>query len=231
MKKIIISVMVVVITGIGLWVWYNHTHLLVESTDPKDGNTKVDTLHPISITFNHYISPAAARNFTISPAVQGNISVNGTTFTFTPTTAYQLNSEYTATLKQPVSMGGLQRGDITLHFKVSYLSYSDLSKKQQQAHLDRTDSIQRQYPILQSLPYETLNYKIDYALDSNNKITLLISLYGIYNRPSQAASYQHQLIVDQQQALTYLASKGVKPTTYRIIYNPPISSPQTNQGD
>jgi hypothetical protein len=78
----------------------------------------------------------------------------------------------------------------------------------------------KKYPITSKLPHETLHYKIDYSLGSNQELSLVITTFGIINRPSEYPQYVEQTKEYKQEALDFLKLNGVNPSTYPITYVP-----------
>jgi hypothetical protein len=78
----------------------------------------------------------------------------------------------------------------------------------------------KKYPVIGDLPHETLHFKIDYSLDSNQALSFTITTYAIINGPSDYASYLSQTKDYRQEALNYLKDKGVDTTKYDISYTP-----------
>lgn len=78
------------------------------------------------------------------------------------------------------------------------------------------------YPILEKLPHENSNYKIDYALTPDNKLEFTINLFGSISGPDDYPRYQQQLIQSKAEALQYLQGYGISPQDYKITYIPNI---------
>jgi hypothetical protein len=74
----------------------------------------------------------------------------------------------------------------------------------------------KKYPVVEKLPYKTLDYKIDYSL-VNDELQLQISLYPIATTPGSAL-YDQQVEEFKQKALTYLKSQGVDLANTKIEY-------------
>jgi hypothetical protein len=80
----------------------------------------------------------------------------------------------------------------------------------------------KRFPFLESLPRETLHYKIDYALGTEGKPKLLITLYPIINGPEDYPRYLDQAKQYKQEALTYLEQNGARPADFDISYTPSL---------
>jgi hypothetical protein len=75
-----------------------------------------------------------------------------------------------------------------------------------------------QYAVIEKLPYETLDYKIDYAVSASGEVSFTVTLYPLA-RPS-SPDYQTQLDQIKQQANNYLSAHGVDTTAAQIVYTP-----------
>lgn len=231
-KKALLVVGVVLALGLGGYVWYLQTHMLLTGTSPKKGQ-EVATIDPITFTFNKALAPGSQSRFSISPSISGKGTVDGKTFTFTPDTQYTFGTTYTLTFKEPTSDDGYIGKTIVYTFKPGFVKSP--TKEQLKTQLNRTDNVTRLYPILKYVPHETVDYKIDYKLltfgggendseESNTqsvtKPVLTITLYATMNRPDQASFYQQQLKDYKQEALKYLKDSGFNPTDLEIRYEP-----------
>lgn len=84
--------------------------------------------------------------------------------------------------------------------------------------------LEKKYPIITKLPYETINYKIGYGLEEGNKLVFYIDLYAIINHPDQYAEYKKQLKQYRDEALQYLTKNNINPAEFDIIYTPEIEA-------
>jgi hypothetical protein len=87
--------------------------------------------------------------------------------------------------------------------------------------LEKTDRLEREQPLIQSLPKSTTHYKIDYRVESDRSLSLTITLFAVLNRADQLPQYRAQLVEYKAEALAWLGSKGVNPTDYKTTYLPP----------
>lgn len=91
------------------------------------------------------------------------------------------------------------------------------------AEAERTRTmLLKKYPVLAKLPQETLDYKISYSVDSSQKVTLVITTYGIINNPSDYSQYTNQTKKYRLEALDYLQKNGVGENTLTITYVPSL---------
>lgn len=87
-----------------------------------------------------------------------------------------------------------------------------------QASLD-TQQLRDTYPIVSKLPYETLEYKIDYAFDNKNNFSLSVTLYPTAD-PANASQYKQELQMYKGQAMDYLIQNGVDTSKVPVTFNP-----------
>jgi hypothetical protein len=108
--------------------------------------------------------------------------------------------------------------------KAYLLQNPDIQKKREAAGGVESERVQavllKKYPILSKLPHETLDYKIDYSLGSNQNLSLNITTYGIINGPADYTQYVQQTKAYRQEALDFLKQNGISPDTYPLSYTP-----------
>jgi hypothetical protein len=78
-------------------------------------------------------------------------------------------------------------------------------------------SLLSQYPFIAKLPYETLDYKIDYSVNEAGKISFIVTLYPFADPASP--EYGPQVDKEKQAAKNYLSSYGVDTEKVPISYN------------
>ncbi len=85
------------------------------------------------------------------------------------------------------------------------------------------------YPILTSLPHETLDYKIsystgidpkDYSIIPAQKVSFIVTLYPIADPASNNADYKQQLKEYKNKALKYLKDNDIDPIKETITFSP-----------
>ncbi len=221
-KLLLIGLVVLAVAGSGAYLWYYKTHFLLTSSDPSNGG-KVSSVHAITLKFNQALDTKATAGFSIDPAVAGSVNISGKQFIFTPTNCYQLGTTYTLRLSDPVSISGKHAKPAQLSFTATYIDTTKLPTADQQQAASQTDALENQQPIVQYLPHETIDYKIDYTVNTDNSLTLNVTLYAILNRPDQESSYQAQLKQFKSEALNYIKSIGFDPAKYKITYTPPVN--------
>jgi hypothetical protein len=79
--------------------------------------------------------------------------------------------------------------------------------------------ITERYPIVNTLPYETLDYVIGYDVDANNEISFAISIDPL-STPDQGEYYKEELRRYRDEALQYMRSQGVDTKTAKITVTP-----------
>jgi hypothetical protein len=72
------------------------------------------------------------------------------------------------------------------------------------------------YPFIRDLPYKTLDYQVDYALNGD-ELTLIVTLYPVAVTPGTKL-YEEQVEEFKQKALTYLRSQGIDLAKTKIEY-------------
>lgn len=85
------------------------------------------------------------------------------------------------------------------------------------------DTDEVRFPIIQALPFETPNWKVDYRMEGAALI-LRITLTPIINRPEQLAARAETLKASKVEVLAWLTSKGAPPGTYGVIWTPSDAS-------
>jgi hypothetical protein len=73
-----------------------------------------------------------------------------------------------------------------------------------------------QYPIIAKLPHETLDYKVDYAVDADGTVSFKVTLYP-FAKPS-TPEYESQINQEKEGALSYLKNNGVDTIKTSITY-------------
>jgi hypothetical protein len=200
--------------------------LILESTTPRN-NGPASTIDPIIFRYNKDLDPKTADNFVLEPHTEGKLEVVGNILKYTPTLPYVFDRQYVARLNGARSLDGKTAGAVTITFRPGFVAVGNLSKEQLQAQAERTDRVEKEFPILKYIPHETLHYKIDYDLTANqgydqplNQLTVTITLFANLTREEQRASYQQELVEYKKEALDYLKSKGINPADYTIRYIP-----------
>lgn len=224
MKRWIIVIGALIVIGLGAFIYYDQTHLLLRGTTPSDGNAKAATTTSIIMVFNKKLADSTVANFSISPRVQGRTLVNGNELVFTPNSPLQLHRAYTATLSSAKAANGQTSGPVSITFTTAYIPFNQLSQSNKQAQINQTDLLEKKYPIVQKIPHQTLHYKIDYTVQSDGSLKLIVTLYAILNRPDQYNTYLAQLAQYKQEALEYLRQNGADPANFSITYDPPAAA-------
>lgn len=100
----------------------------------------------------------------------------------------------------------------------------DVQKQRESAGGSESERIRnllvKKYPVIVKLPQETLHYKIDYSIDSNQNFSLSITTYAIINGPGDYTNYIQQTKDYRQEALDFLQKNNVAPNTFSITYLP-----------
>lgn len=218
-KRIAISIIVILAVAIGIWIYFNSTHLLLTSLTPKNNGTAT-TVETITFKFNHELDKKMTNNFRINPYVDGIVEVNKNIITFKPKDSYKLNATYTATLTSIVSTAGLRRADVSTTFKTQYIPVSEQSADQKKADQSRTNKFENTHQLAATLPYTTTHFQIGYHINDDKSVSYTITLYAVINGPEGYARYQNQLKAYKAEALEYIRQNGEDPMKLNITYDP-----------
>lgn len=225
---LIAAAFIVIAGGLAIRQYIRNQGLYLVSSLPKNRGT-AGSVDSIVLNFNRELEETAVKSFRLEPSVDGRVELTGKTLSFHPASSYKFGDEYTVTVERPRSKDGKSMADVKIKFKVGFVK--NPSKTQEQQARERTNSLQRQYPLLAHVPHETLHFKIDYlfraksedgeGLESEQVLVIKVSLFAVLNRPDQRQSYLDDLKQYKQEALDYIKSTGEDPAKYTIEYNPP----------
>jgi len=81
------------------------------------------------------------------------------------------------------------------------------------------DQLIAKYPFVQYLPYETLDYDIEYHTNKDLTVELDVTLKPIAN-PADTGSYKDELEGYKKDALDYMTSNGIDPAKVKINWSP-----------
>lgn len=219
---LIITFMLVVFSYLLFNIVHRKTSLVLDSTSPANASKKVSRVTPITFTFNKELDQKTKDSFSIKPSIEGSVSVSGNRLIFDPSSTYSLNTSYVAQIKSPISKNGQTSRPVTIKFFVTYVPYNELPPDQQKAEIDKTDAIQKKYPILSKLPYENDHFKITFSFNEINKLFINVTLYAIINGPSDYESYKQQLQDYKAEALKYLSNNGADTNALNILFTPAV---------
>lgn len=80
-----------------------HEPIIIESTNPGDGEGAIGLSSEISITFNKHVNyESINERFAIEPSIEGDIGWEGKTMVFVPKNEYENGSEYTVKIDSGV---------------------------------------------------------------------------------------------------------------------------------
>lgn len=83
------------------------------------------------------------------------------------------------------------------------------------------EKLLKNYPITRQLPYETLDFKIDYDVSRDKKaVVFLVKLYEPAAVTPGTDLYKKELTVHKSQALGYLKDNGVDTNKVKITFTP-----------
>ncbi|MFN3533000.1 MAG: Ig-like domain-containing protein [Candidatus Brocadia sp.] len=109
------------------------TVLKVSSTNPSSGAMNVAVNTTVSATFSMYVNGSTVTTETFKlqskdGEVNGSVSTNGATVTFTPSTKLAYNTKYTATLTQKIQAANYAGTTMDSDYSWSFTTVSDTSK-------------------------------------------------------------------------------------------------------
>ncbi len=207
---------ILVIIFVSLGVVRNRKFHLV-STDPSSGSSQVPTYQIVTFYFNKPLKAAndvavdSGSDFNsidINPSTPGQVKIDGKKIIFKPgVQGFSLNQSYTIKLTNITSAQGETLPDQSLTLKVTYVPFNNLSNNQQQQQINQTDQFHDsntpRNKLIQSLPYTTSGYSIEYIQSGD------YFLVRVTNTPiaSQKAA-----------ALAYLSKHGIYTKIERIDF-------------
>lgn len=217
MKRIIILTSVVfLVLAIGYLIYLN-LGFKVLSTKPTNNKKDVTIYDSIEINFNKDLASIDSQDFTISPYTEGDIEIKNGSFIFNPKGVLESDKDYTVELRAASKDG--RKSQVNISFRVIYTDFKDLSEAEQQKGIDQTDRIEEDFPITRKLPYEKVNYAINYELGPNRELILKIETFA-FIKDGRVEEYRQNTIKQRQEALDYIKSVGYNPEDYKIEYTP-----------
>lgn len=213
----------------------NNGHFRLVRTDPKNGSHQVSYNQSVIFYFNRNLATQTApkegqqhdeqylEKFTyglsnniveVSPSVPGKVNIDGNKLIFQPgVLGFSVDTDYTIKLEKIKSVGGETIPDITITFRVSYVPFNNLSSDQQNQQLNQTDQYHDtnspRNKFIQSLPYSTNGYRIEY-LQSNDYFLVSIINTPVSTQKEAALRYMSNHGIDtKQDKITYFIARGL----------------------
>lgn len=157
---------------------------------------------------------------TIPPGAKGNVGDN---IFETPAEVELKLGKHKVSLKKAgfknleasVLLNSNEKNEATFRLYSADVSPSSLQEKLTTTQLEESD-LQK---LLQSLPYQTLHFQIEYQ-GERAQPSVVVTLLAILNKPSQYANYKKQLKQYQTEALDWIRSKKSDPQKLNIIWKP-----------
>ena len=87
--------------------------------------------------------------------------------------------------------------------------------------LAATDRLEQQHQLAQALPHSTPHYRIDFTVDGDGRLRLVVTLLAELNSSQDLAGYQAQLRRYKAEALEFIRGRADDPASYSVAYLPP----------
>ena len=87
--------------------------------------------------------------------------------------------------------------------------------------LATTDRLERRHRLAQALPHSTPHYRIDFTVDADGRLRLVVTLLAVLNDPRDLGGYQAELRRSKAEALEFIAAQGDEPSSYTVAFVPP----------
>lgn len=87
--------------------------------------------------------------------------------------------------------------------------------------LAATDRLERRHRLAQALPHSTPHYRIDFTVDADERLRLVVTLLPVLNDTRDLAAYRAELRRYKAEALAFIAAQGDDPSTYTVAFLPP----------
>ncbi len=213
----ILSLIVIAIVSMFLFNKCPEDNVTIKELSPKNGEAQTETTSP-KIYFNGKVDEKNI-SFNIRPATEFNINFkqdgNNTIVTLTPIKgSLDYDTEYTIIIK-PKSrcsqIKELTNGSFEWKFKTA--TRDELVARQDKAD----EELYKNNSLIKYLPHKNADFQVIFLEGSN---IYQITLYAILNNPNQVESYKQQLKQYKQEALDWIKSKKVDPSTLKIKWLP-----------
>ena len=215
-----------VILGL-LFLWaayevYAYFSFSVTSTSPKV--SQVATWSPFfKVEFNHKIVKQNL-SLNINPDILygHGYSINGNQLVFNLSVPMNTKQKYVITINSITDDHGQTLKNLVYSFVPKQESINQLPKDQQEALVLRNESSPvYKDPILQHLPYYSVNFDINASFPTgNNNLPSLVLNAKLFIPAAYTGSLEQQMISQDQQAVRqYINSLGLNPDNYTINYS------------
>lgn len=196
---------------------YRASRFYVVSTSQPQNITTLST--EFNIKFNRPISKNGLSVSVIPEAgsYKGENDISGDTLGVQLSTPLK-SQQYTITINKVMSTNGRTLTNLSYSFTPKSANKSQMSEGDQENLIKRNqESPDYKDPILDHIPYSTLDYSITpyFKADSNDISHLILQIQLLVPPGQNTASYSSQ---DKQEALQYIKSLGLDPAKYTIQY-------------
>ncbi len=87
----------------------------------------------------------------------------------------------------------------------------------------KQEELNKKYPILNQLPHESLDFRVDYGLGADSTLSFKITLYP-YALKSNTDVYNQQLRDFKEEAKQWLSQNNINLSDYKVEYDPTEAS-------
>ncbi len=194
----------------------------ITGTDPKNNSDIPSTTKRITLTFNKPLDPKQDFRKTVKDDPQNTwtkFSIDGRKLTV-EMTSLEIGKSYSFYFPEIYSTNGKVIKDFSYSFKAVYVRYDRMSKKEQEQAMEGVDQNNFEDPVLNVIPYSTLDYTITPEISQNDEgddfVTVKIEV-NLSN--SDRGSEKTAIKTRRAAALAYLKSKGIDIKKYPVQYN------------
>lgn len=107
-------------------------------------------------------------------------------------------------------------------FKVKYVPFNKLSSSEKANQINANDTIEKQFPIINSLPITTEKYTIYYTSIKDNKLVIVVDVLGVNQLNIDDPDTKQFLLNTRELALKSLTDKGYDLKAFEIQYQEDI---------
>lgn len=239
-KKIILLVFIFVMSVV-IYLLVNRFlvfNVLSVSPDPLPSSATT-----ITITLNKDIDQKKyneKKNLSINTDKEYLVKLKRNTINIYLSDGIDKGEKITITLKDLSSLSG-QKINKTIQLTSRYIKANELSKEEQKIGLERSDSFEKEYPLIKKLPLSSSVYEVGYNFPSSNdnKMPLLVTAKtklpyptdiqgnSIINQTQDpfVAAYINEVRLSRETAISDLKRLGYSDEKYKIYFTEDVDTP------